>query len=55
MECFSEPSLEEVLSDPLVQEFMASDGVDPAELEAELVELAGNIRRRTPKRKREWA
>ncbi len=36
MECFSEPGLTEVLSDPLVLEVMASDGVDPGELEAAL-------------------
>jgi len=51
MECFSEPTLTEVLSDPLVQEVMASDGVDRTELEAALVEIAGDIRRRTTKRK----
>jgi hypothetical protein len=51
MECFSEPNLTEVLSDPLVQEVMASDGVDPTELEAALVEMADDIRRRTPKLK----
>jgi hypothetical protein len=50
MECFSEPTLAEVLSDPLVQEVMASDGVDPTELEAALADLAGNIRRREPQR-----
>jgi hypothetical protein len=52
MECFAEPTLEEVLSDPMVMEVMASDGVDPAELEAALVEIAGDIRRRTHKRGR---
>ncbi len=51
MECFSEPSLIEVLSDPLVQEVMASDGVDPRELEAALAEIAVDVRRRTPKQK----
>jgi hypothetical protein len=50
--CFSEPTLAEVLSDPLVQDVMASDGVDPRELEAELVEIAGDIRRRAPTRRR---
>ncbi len=45
-ECFSEPTLDEVLSDPLVQDVMASDGVDPAELQASLSEIAGDIRRR---------
>jgi hypothetical protein len=47
-ECFSEPTLDEVLSDPLVQDVMASDGVDPAELHASLAEIAGDIRRRRP-------
>jgi hypothetical protein len=51
MECFSEPGLAEVLSDPLVLEVMASDGVDPRELEAALAEVAVDIRRRAPKRK----
>jgi hypothetical protein len=51
MECFSEPSLTEVLSDPLVLEVMASDGVDPRELEAALAEIAVDIRRRAPQRK----
>jgi hypothetical protein len=45
-ECFSEPTLDEVLSDPLVQDVMASDGVDRAELQALLSEIAGDIRRR---------
>jgi hypothetical protein len=52
MGCFAEPTLEEVLSDPMVMEVMASDGVDPAELEAALVEIAGDIRRRTHRRGR---
>jgi hypothetical protein len=51
MECFSEPTLDEVLSDPLVMDVMASDGVDPGELEAELVAVAGDIRRHGPKRR----
>jgi hypothetical protein len=51
LECFSEPTLTEVLSDPLVLDVMTSDGVDPSELEAALVEIAGDIRRRAPKRK----
>ena len=51
MECFSEPTLDEVLSDPLVMDVMASDGVDRGELEAELVALAGEIRRRASKRR----
>jgi hypothetical protein len=51
MECFSEPTLDEVLSDPLVMDVMASDGVDPGELEAELAAIAGDIRRRASKRR----
>jgi hypothetical protein len=54
-ECFSEPTLDEVLSDPLVQEVMASDGVDRAELEASLVEIAGDIRRRRTARQHRLA
>jgi len=46
-----EPTLAEVLSDPLVMEVMASDGVDPIQLEAALADLAGNIRQREPQRK----
>jgi hypothetical protein len=46
MECFAEPTLEEVLSDPMVMEVMASDGVDPTELETALVAIAGDLRRR---------
>jgi hypothetical protein len=54
-ECFSEPTLDEVLSDPLVQEVMASDGVDRAELQASLVEIAGDIRRRRTARQHRQA
>jgi hypothetical protein len=50
-QCFSEPTLAEVLSDPLVMEVMASDGVDPTQLGAALADLAGNIRRRELQRK----
>jgi hypothetical protein len=51
MECFAEPTLEEVLSDPMVMEVMASDGVDPTELETALVAIAGDIRRRRRERR----
>jgi hypothetical protein len=51
MECFSEPTLDEVLSDPLIMDMMASDGVDPGELEAELAAIAGDIRRYAPKQR----
>jgi hypothetical protein len=50
MECFPEPTLAEVLSDPLVLEVMASDGIDPGELETQLAAIAGDVRRRMPKR-----
>jgi hypothetical protein len=55
MECFSEPTLDEVLSDPLVQEVMASDGVDRAELQASLSAIAGDIRRRHSSRQHRQA
>ena len=54
-ECFSEPTLDEVLSDPLVQDVMASDGVDRAELQASLSEIAGDIRRRRSARQQRKA
>jgi hypothetical protein len=54
-ECFSEPTLDEVLSDPLVQDVMASDGVDRAELHASLSEIAGDIRRRRSSRQHRQA
>jgi hypothetical protein len=54
-ECFSEPTLDEVLSDPLVQDVMASDGVDRAELQASLSEIAGDIRRRRSARRHRQA
>jgi hypothetical protein len=50
MNCFAEPTLDEVLSDPLIQDVMASDGVDQRELEAALAEVAVDIRRRKPAR-----
>ena len=54
-ECFSEPTLDEVLADPLVQDVMASDGVDLAELQASLIEIAGDIRRRRASRQHRQA
>ena len=54
-ECFSEPTLDEVLSDPLVQEVMASDGVNVGELQTSLNEIAGDIRRRRSSRERREA
>jgi hypothetical protein len=54
-ECFSEPTLDEVLSDPLVQDVMASDGVDAVQLQASLEEIAGDIRRRRSSRRHRQA
>jgi hypothetical protein len=54
-ECFSEPTLDEVLADPLVQDVMASDGVDVAELQASLIEIAGDIRHRRASRQQRQA
>jgi hypothetical protein len=44
--CQFEPTLEDVLADPLVQAVMAADGVDPDELADSLGELAERIRLR---------
>jgi hypothetical protein len=54
-ECFSEPTLDEVLADPLVQDVMASDGVDLAVLQASLTEIAGDLRRRRASRQHRQA
>jgi hypothetical protein len=54
-ECFSEPTLDEVLSDPLVLDLMASDGVDPVALQASLNDIAGDIRRRSSRQQHRQA
>jgi hypothetical protein len=38
-----EPTLEEILSDPIVRALMDADGVDPHELKAMLKEVGRNI------------
>ena len=38
-----EPSLEEMLSDPIVRAMMDADGVDPLKLEAMLKEVGRNL------------
>jgi hypothetical protein len=38
-----EPSLADMLSDPMVKAVMAADGIDPTELEAELRSIARTI------------
>jgi hypothetical protein len=40
---YREPSLEEMLSDPIVRAMMDADGVDPLELEAMLKEVGRNL------------
>jgi hypothetical protein len=39
-----EPTLEEILSDPIVMDVMAADGVDPQKLEAALRQMALGLR-----------
>jgi hypothetical protein len=41
--CLSEPTLDELLSDPMVQALMAADRVPPDELEADLSKIAGAL------------
>ena len=38
-----EPSIADMLSDPMVKAVMAADGIDPTELEAELRSIARMI------------
>jgi len=44
--CHREPTLEDTLSDPMIQAVMAADGVDANELEKCLKGLARTIERR---------
>lgn len=44
--CSREWSLQDALSDPLIQAVMEADGVDPDELAADLSEIALTLRRR---------
>jgi hypothetical protein len=46
--CFNEPTLSELLDDPLIWLLMASDGVDPSELQALFAEMA-DLRARRPR------
>jgi hypothetical protein len=43
--CFAEPTLEDLMSEPIVAALMEADGVDPAALKAAIREQAG-LRRR---------
>ena len=47
MTCFSDPTLREVLADPLIRTVMAADRVDPQRLEAQLKGMASTIARRS--------
>jgi hypothetical protein len=42
--CDREPTLEDILSDPIVRVVMKADGVDPRRLESTLRELALGLR-----------
>jgi len=46
--CHSEPSLAEMLSDPIVTALMAADRIAPEDLRASLMEIAGAIELRPP-------
>lgn len=46
MPCFAEPSLQEVLSDPLIRTVMKADRVDIVALEKSLREVSGELQRR---------
>ena len=43
MYCYREPTLEEVLSDPIVKRVMQSDAVDPLELDELLADVARKL------------
>ena len=43
MHCHGEPTLEEILSDPIVRMVIQSDAVDPLELNDLLIEVAGKL------------
>jgi len=46
--CHSEPSLAEMLSDPIVTALMAADRIAPEQLRASLMKIAGMIEPRRP-------
>ena len=41
--CLSEPTIPEMLSDPIVRALMAADRVAPEELQASLKKIAGTL------------
>ena len=44
--CFAEPTLDDLLSEPIITALMKADGVDPAALKAAIREQTG-LRRRS--------
>lgn len=42
--CDREPTLKDILSDPIIMVVMKADGVDPQQLEATLREMAPGLR-----------
>jgi hypothetical protein len=50
MNCYREPGLSALLSDPVIRAVMAADRVDPRKLEAELSSLGGQLRERNERR-----
>ena len=47
MNCYREPGLNALLSDPVIRAVMAADRVDPRKLEAELSSLGSQLRERS--------
>ena len=50
MACYSEPTLSEVLNDPLIMTVMRADRVDVSALEKSLREVSGKLQRNQPTR-----
>jgi hypothetical protein len=48
--CHGEPTLEQILSDPIVRALMDADGIDPHELEIMLKEVGRRLREPHPAR-----
>jgi hypothetical protein len=45
---YREPRLEEMLADPIIRAVMEADGIDPRELEAELLQTAALLHATPP-------
>jgi hypothetical protein len=52
LQSYQEFNLKDALSDALIRTVMAADGVDPAELEAALTEIARNLKGGSPRRRK---